>query len=78
MDYKLHKPTQEEVEEIFKENKIKENKIMNNKTIKKFNIIVKLRGDNVYDLYIDNHWVSSRGSCDMVAEDIKNEIKRLG
>ena len=26
---------------------------MNNKTVKEFNIKIKLRGDNVYDLYLD-------------------------
>lgn len=33
---------------------------MNNKTIHNFTI--KLRGDNVYDLYVDNAWYASRGS----------------
>ena len=35
---------------------------MNNKTIERFDITIKLRGDNVYDLYINNEWVASRGS----------------
>ena len=43
---------------------------MNNKTVKKLNITIKLRGDNVYDLYVDGSWVSSHGNCEKVLEDI--------
>ena len=49
---------------------------MNNETIKKFDITIKLRGDNVYDLYIDNEWIASRGSCDSVVDEVHNEIRR--
>lgn len=42
---------------------------MNNKTVKNINLLVKLRGDNVYDLYLDGKWVASRGSCDGVLEE---------
>lgn len=49
---------------------------MSNETIKKFDIIIKLRGDNVYDLYIDNKWVASRGSYEGILEDVKAEMKR--
>ena len=48
---------------------------MNNETIKKFNITVKLRGDHVYDLYIDGKWIASRGNCDSLLEDAKNVLK---
>lgn len=48
---------------------------MNNETIKKFNIMIKLRGDNVYDLYVDGGWVSSRGNCDKILEDVNNIVK---
>ena len=48
---------------------------MNNETIKKFDITIKLRGDNVYDLYIDNSWISSRGSCDGILDDARSAIK---
>ena len=48
---------------------------MNNETIKKFNIMVKLRGDNVYDLYVDGEWVVSRGNCDKILEDINSIVK---
>ena len=30
---------------------------MSNETIKKFDITIKLRGDNVYDLYLDGKWM---------------------
>ena len=43
---------------------------MNNKTIHKFTI--KLRGDNVYDLYLDDTWVGSRGSAETVLSDLKD------
>lgn len=48
---------------------------MNNETIKKFNIMIKLRGDNVYDLYMDGEWISSRGSCDSIVDEARNAIK---
>lgn len=49
---------------------------MNNDTIRKFDITIKLRGDNVYDLYIDGEWVASRGSCDNVLEEVKEVVKK--
>ncbi len=49
---------------------------MNNETIRKFDITIKLRGDNVYDLYIDGEWVASRGSCENVLEEVKNVVKK--
>ena len=48
---------------------------MNNETIKKFDIMIKLRGDHVYDLYIDGKWITSRGSLDGILEEVRNEIK---
>ena len=48
---------------------------MNNKTIKKFDITIKLRGDNVYDLYIDGEWITSRGSYDTILDDAKKLIE---
>ena len=50
--------------------------IMSNETIKKFDITIKLRGDNVYDLYIDNEWVASRGSYEGILDDVRTEMKR--
>ena len=49
---------------------------MNNETIRRFNITIKLRGDNVYDLYIDDGWVASRGSCESIVDEAKNVIKK--
>ena len=49
---------------------------MNNKTIKKFDITIKLRGDNVYDLYFDGQWVSSRGSYENILDEARNVIER--
>lgn len=46
---------------------------MNNSTIKRFDLTIKLRGDNVYDLYFNDEWVVSRGSY----ENIINEAKKL-
>ena len=48
----------------------------NNETVKKFNIIIKLRGDNVYDFYMDNKWIASRGSCENILDEVRNEIKK--
>ena len=48
---------------------------MNNKTIHEFTI--KLRGDNVYDLYVDDQQVVSRGHYENILKEISNEIKRI-
>ena len=48
---------------------------MNNKTIERFDITIKLRGDNVYDLYINNEWVGSRGSYESILNDAKKVIE---
>lgn len=49
---------------------------MNNETIRRFDITIKLRGDNIYDLYLNNNWVASRGNCDKILDDVKSEIKK--
>jgi hypothetical protein len=48
---------------------------MNNETIKKFDITIKLRGDNVYDLYIGEKWIASRGSCEGIVDEVRNEVR---
>ena len=48
---------------------------MNNKTVKEFNIKIKLRGDNVYDLYLDGEWVASRGACDNIVDEVRNVVR---
>lgn len=47
----------------------------NNETIKKFDITIKLRGDNVYDLYLGGEWVASRGSCEGILDEVRNAVK---
>ena len=42
---------------------------MANKTVKKF--VIKRREDRVYDLYIDDQWVLSRGSHDSILEELR-------
>ena len=48
---------------------------MNNETIKRFDITIKLRGDNVYDLYLDGKWFSSRGSFENILNEARDAIK---
>ena len=47
----------------------------NNETVKEFNIKIKLRGDNVYDLYVDGEWVASRGACDGIVDEVRNVVR---
>ena len=49
---------------------------MNNKTIKKFDITIKLRGDNVYDIYADGAWIASCGSYVSAANEVKNLMEK--
>ena len=49
---------------------------VSNETIKKFDITIKLRGDNVYDLYIDGNWMASRGSCETILDEVRNAVKK--
>lgn len=48
---------------------------MNNETIKRFDITIKLRGDNVYDLYLNGEWVASRGSADKIIDEVRNVVR---
>ena len=48
---------------------------MNNETIKRFDITIKLRGDNVYDLYHDGKWVASRGSGETIVDEVRNVVR---
>ena len=48
---------------------------MNNETIKRFDITIKLRGDNVYDLYVNGEWIASRGSYKGILEDAKTVVE---
>ena len=48
---------------------------MNNKTIQEFTI--KLRGDNVYDLYVNGQWAASRGHYENILEEIRKIISYI-
>ena len=48
---------------------------MNNKTIHEF--YLKFRGENVYDLYVDDQWVTSKGHYENILDEIRKEIKRI-
>lgn len=38
--------------------------------------VIKLRADHVYDLYMDDQWLVSRGSVDSVLETLENILKQ--
>ena len=48
---------------------------MNNKTEHKY--MIKLRGDKVYDVYIDDVWCCSRGSVDSVIADLETIMNNI-
>lgn len=48
---------------------------MNNKTVHKYTI--KMRGDNVYDLYIDDVWMGSRGHYENILDDLRTAIQQI-
>ena len=48
---------------------------MHNETIHEY--IIKLRGDNVYDLYVDGAWVASRGHYENILDELKRIMKVL-
>jgi hypothetical protein len=48
---------------------------MNNDTIQKF--VIKLRGDNVYDLYMNDVWIASRGHYENIIDELRKVIKTV-
>lgn len=50
---------------------------MNNKTVEKFEFVVKLREDRVWDLYLDGIWVGSCGNVDSVLKAEKSLIEKV-
>ena len=46
---------------------------MNNTTIQK--VLVKLRGDNVYNIYKNNEHIVSTGSIERACEEVKNLLE---
>lgn len=49
---------------------------MNNETMKRYDITIKLRGDHIYDLYIDGNWSASRGCLDNILDEIKSILTK--
>ena len=49
---------------------------MSNETVKRFDLTIKLRGDNVYDLYFNDEWVASRGHYENILDEAKAVIKK--
>lgn len=50
---------------------------MNNRTVEKFEFVVKLREDRVWDLYLDGMWVGSCGNVDSVLKAEKSLIEEV-
>ena len=48
---------------------------MNNSTIFRCDLTIKLRGDHVYDLYLNGKWVASRGSMDNILNEMYDAAK---
>lgn len=48
---------------------------MNNKTVEK--IMIKRRGDGIYDIYLNDIWVASKGHYENVLDEIRNIIKEV-
>lgn len=44
---------------------------MHNETIYKLETMIKLRADNVYDLYVNGEHIASRGSHTAILEELK-------
>lgn len=49
---------------------------MNNETVKKFNMTIKLREDNIYDLYLNDEWVASRGHYENILDEARKLIEK--
>lgn len=48
---------------------------MNNRTTEK--ITIKHREDKIYDIYLNDTWVSSKGHYENVLDEIRNIIKQI-
>lgn len=46
---------------------------MNNETMHEY--IIKLRGDNVYDLYVDGAWLASRGHYENIIDELRKAME---
>lgn len=52
-----------------------ENKNMSNETIMNFDIKIKLRGDNIYDLYFNGEYLTSRGNYESILDEVKKAMR---
>ena len=48
---------------------------MSNETMKRFDITIKLRGDNVYDLYMDGEYLTHSGSFEKILDEVKKAMR---
>ena len=48
---------------------------MNNET--KHEIKIKLRNDNVFDLYVNDKWICSKGCYTCIADEVRNVLKTI-
>lgn len=48
---------------------------MNNETVHE--IKIKVRGDRVFDLYVDNAWVVSKGYYENIADEVRKVLKTI-
>lgn len=48
---------------------------MNNENVMNFDIKIKLRGDNMYDLYFNGEHLTSRGSYDGILDEVKKAMR---
>ena len=48
---------------------------MNNETVKRFDITIKLRGDNVYDLYMNDEYLTHSGSFEKILDEVKKAMR---
>lgn len=48
---------------------------MNNET--KHDIRIKLRYDNVFDLYVNGQWITSRGCYQNIADEVRKVLKTI-
>lgn len=52
-----------------------ENKNMSNETIMNFDIKIKLRVDNIYDLYFNGEYLTSRGNYESILDEVKKAMR---
>lgn len=48
---------------------------MNNKTMER--IEIKHRGDGIYDIYLNDQWVASKGHYESVLDEIRSIIQYI-